>query len=89
MNTPVETATEAIKLFRIRFPTVSAEASLSMNLGGRHVSVREIVPAGGGHRKFWVKIAKDRHVESIQMELVEGRLVQNLAAPDGAMAHRH
>jgi hypothetical protein len=89
MSTLVETATDAINLFRIRFPAVSAEAKLIMDLAGRKVSVQEIVPAGGGHRRFWVKIAQDRDIESIQMELVEGRLVQNLAAPDGKMAHLH
>lgn len=88
MHTFDEIAAEAITLFRIRYPASTAKAALAMSIAGRDVSVSELLPAGMARRRFWVKIAHEARVESIQMELVGGRLVRNLAAPDGAMA-RH
>jgi hypothetical protein len=89
MSTFTDTATRAINFFRIRYPAASSDASLTMDLAGRQVSVQEMAAGGRMHRRFWVKVAQGAHVESIQMELLDGRLVRNLAAPDGAMAHRN
>ena len=89
MNSFTETATRAVSLFRIRYPTVSGEAMLTMDLAGAHVSIQEMASGGRAHRRFWVKVAQGSHIESIQMELLNGRLVRNLAAPDGTMAHRN
>ncbi len=88
MNTFTDTATRAINYFRIRYPAPSGEASLNMDLAGRRVSIQELAAGGHAHRRFWVKVAQGAHVESIQMELQNGRLMRNLAAPDGTMAHR-
>jgi hypothetical protein len=89
MNSFTDTATRAINFFRIRYPVASGEASLNMDLAGRRVSIQEMAAGGRAHRRFWVKVTQGAHIESIQMELLNGRLVRNLAAPDGTMAQRY
>jgi len=88
MSSFTDTAGQAVQFFRIRYPLPSGEASLDMDLSGHHVSIQELTAAGRAHRRFWVKVTQGSHVESIQMELRDGRLQRNLAAPDGTMMER-
>jgi hypothetical protein len=87
MSSFTDTASQAVQLFRIRYPVPSG-AALSMDLEGHHVAIRELTAGGSTYRRFWVKVTQGAHVESIQMELRNGRLQRNCAAPDGAMMVR-
>ncbi len=83
-----QVAREGVQLFQIRYPVQKVGASLFMNLSGESLALREIPTNGKAGRRFWVKIKHAAGVESISMEVVDGRVVRNLAAPDGTMAHR-
>jgi hypothetical protein len=82
-------AREGVQLFQIRYPVQRIGASLFMNLSGESLALREIATNGNAGRRFWVKIKHANGVESMSMEVVDGRVVRNLAAPDGTMTHRH
>jgi hypothetical protein len=84
-----QVAREGVQLFQIRYPVQKVGASLFMNLSGESLALREIPTSGGAGRRFWIKIKHANGVESMSMEVVNGRVVRNLAAPDGTMAHRH
>jgi hypothetical protein len=87
MSSFTDTASQAVHLFRIRYPVPSG-AVLTMDLEGHRVSIRELTAGGRTHRRFWVKVTQGAHIESIQMELRDGRLQRNCAAPDGTMMAR-
>jgi hypothetical protein len=84
-----EVAREGVQLFQIRYPVPRVGASLFMNLSGESLALREIAANGTAGRRFWVKIKHANGIESMSMEVVDGRVVRNLAAPDGTMTHRH
>lgn len=84
-----QVAREGVQLFQIRYPVQKVGASLFMNLSGESLALREIPTSGGADRRFWIKIKHANGVESMSMEVVDGRVIRNLAAPDGTMAHRH
>jgi hypothetical protein len=84
-----QVAREGVQLFQIRYPVQKVGASLFMNLSGESLALREIPTSGNAGRRFWIKIKHANGVESMSMEVVNGRVVRNLAAPDGTMAHRH
>jgi hypothetical protein len=84
-----QVAREGVQLFQIRYPSPKVGACLFMNISGESLALREIATHGNARRRFWVKIKHANGVESMSMEVVDGRVVRNLAAPDGTMAHRH
>ena len=84
-----QVAREGVQLFQIRYPTQKVGASLFMNISGESLALREIATSGKAERRFWIKIRHAHGVESLSMEVVDGRVVRNLAAPDGTMTHRH
>jgi hypothetical protein len=84
-----QVAREGVQLFQIRYPSQKVGASLSMNISGDSLSLREIATSGDAKRRFWVKIRHAAGIESLSMEVVDGHVVRNLAAPDGTMIHRH
>lgn len=87
MKTLDQVALEGIQLFQIRYPSQKVGASLTMNISGDSLALREVATAGPRGRRFWVKIKRAQDVESMSMELVDGKIVRNLAAPDGTMRH--
>ncbi len=89
MKTLDQVALEGIQLFQIRFPSARVGASLSLNISGDSLALQEVATAGPRGRRFWVKIKHAQGVESMSLEVVDGKVVRNLAAPDGTMAHRH
>jgi hypothetical protein len=84
-----EVAREGVQFFQIRYPAPRVGASLFMNISGEKLAMREIATNGTAGRRFWVKIKHAHGVESLSMEVVDGRVVRNLAAPDGTMSRRH
>ena len=84
-----QVAREGVQLFQIRYPVPRVGASLFMNIAGESLSLREIATNGKAGRRFWIKIKHAKGVESLSMEVVDGRVVRNLAAPDGTMARSH
>jgi hypothetical protein len=84
-----EVAREGVQLFQIRYPSQRVGATLFMNISGESLAMREIATSGNAERRFWVKIKHANGVESMSMEVVDGRVVRNLAAPDGTMTRRH
>jgi hypothetical protein len=84
-----EVAREGVQLFQIRYPSPRVGASLFMNLSGESLTLKEIATNGNAGRRFWVKIKHAKGIESMSMEVVDGRVVRNLAAPDGTMTRHH
>ena len=84
-----QVAREGVQLFQIRYPSQRVGASLFMNISGERLALREIATSGKADRRFWIKIRHANGIESLSMEVVDGRVVRNLAAPDGTMTHRH
>jgi len=84
-----QVAHEGVQLFQIRYPSQKVGASLFMNISGESLALREIATNGKAGRRFWIKIRHANGVESLSMEVVDGRVVRNLAAPDGTMTYRH
>ena len=84
-----QVAHEGVKLFQIRYPSQRVGASLFLNIAGESLALREIAANGKAGRRFWIKIRHANGVESLAMEVVDGRVVRNLAAPDGTMTPRH
>ena len=84
-----EASHQGIQLFRIRYPSPKVGASLFMDISGESLALQEVPTAGPRGRRFWVKIKHAHGTESMSLELVDGKVVRNLAAPDGTMAQRH
>jgi hypothetical protein len=89
MKTFEEIAREAIKLFRIRYGAPHLGAALPFQISGDNVIVQETAHGERPGRRFWVKIRHADGIESISMDLVDGAVVRNLAAPDGTMIKHH
>jgi len=84
-----QVAREGVQLFQIRYPAKRVGASLLMDISGEKLAMREIAATGNAKRRFWIRIRHAQGIESLSMEVIDGRIVRNLAAPDGAMADRN
>jgi hypothetical protein len=84
-----EVAREGVQFFQIRYPAPRVGASLFMNIRGESLTMREMASNGKTGRRFWIKIRHAKGVESLSMEVVDGRVVRNLAAPDGTMTRNN
>ncbi len=84
-----QVAREGVQLFQIRYPAQTVGASLLMDISGDKLAMREIAATGNAKRRFWIKIRHAKGIESLSMEVVDGRIVRNLAAPDGTMSHSY
>ena len=84
-----QVAREGVQLFQIRYPAQQVGASLLMNISGEKLAMREIAASGKAKRRFWIKIRHSEGIESLSMEVVDGRIVRNLAAPDGTRSRRN
>jgi hypothetical protein len=83
-----QVAREGVQLFQIRYPSKRVGASLLMDISGEKLAMREIAPAGRAKRRFWIRIRHAEGIESLAMEVIDGRILRTLAAPDGTMLHR-
>ncbi len=83
-----QVAREGVQLFQIRYPSKRVGASLLMDISGEKLAMREIATTGKAERRFWIRIRHAQGIESLSMEVVDGRIVRNLAAPDGTMTNR-
>jgi hypothetical protein len=83
-----QVAREGVQLFQIRYPSKRVGASLLMDISGEKLAMREIAATGNAKRRFWVRIRHAAGIESLSMEVIDGRIVRNLAAPDGTMTPR-
>jgi hypothetical protein len=82
-----QVAREGVQLFQIRYPAKRVGASLLMNISGEKLAMREIAATGEAKRRFWIRIRHAEGIESLAMEVIDGRILRTLAAPDGAMMH--
>ena len=80
-----QVAREGVQLFQIRYPSKRVGASLLMDISGEKLAMREIAATGQAKRRFWVRIRHAEGIESLSMEVVDGRILRTLAAPDGTM----
>jgi len=82
-----QVAREGVQLFQIRYPAKRVGARLLMDISGEKLAMREIAATGKAKRRFWIRIRHADGIESLSMEVVDGRIVRNLAAPDGTRSH--
>ena len=80
-----QVAREGVQLFQIRYPAKRVGASLLMNISGEKLAMREIASTGEAKRRFWIRIRHAEGIESLSMEVIDGRILRTLAAPDGVM----
>jgi len=78
-----QVAREGVQLFQIRYPSKRVGASLLMNISGEKLAMREIAATGEAKRRFWIRIRHAEGIESMAMEVIDGRILRTLAAPDG------
>lgn len=83
-----QVAREGVQLFQIRYPAKRVGARLLMDVSGEKLAMQEIPPSGQAKRRFWIRIRHAEGIESLSMEVVDGRILRTLAAPDGTMAPR-
>lgn len=83
-----QVAREGVQLFQIRYPSKRVGARLLMDVSGEKLAMQEIPPSGQAKRRFWIRIRHAEGIESLSMEVVDGRILRTLAAPDGTMAAR-